>query len=251
VFNNPVNLIDPLGLCAVKNAWNWTVDKFWDGMDYVSNFVAGFGDLITLGGTKWIRSQWNEGFGWYDSVDYDSTTYKVGEISGGIVGAVLAGAAISKLGAARVIGAIFGASANAWVNYDDWRSGDLSDIQYARSVVFGAGAGILSSYSKGMIGAAISGGFGAAAINIYNQSTTQSSINWSEAGSAFTAGATTGFLAGAGSAIGRKIMDPVRNKLGFIPKNHPYGTTGKGLPVSTYENPGGAVGTAVGTITTN
>ncbi len=57
VFNNPVNLMDPLGLCAIKNGWDWSIDKFWKGMDSTSNIAAGFGDTLTLGGTKWIREQ--------------------------------------------------------------------------------------------------------------------------------------------------------------------------------------------------
>jgi len=94
VFNNPTGLIDPLGLCAVKSTWNWSVDKFWIGMDYTSDFVAGFGDTLTLGGTKWIREQWQQAFCWYDPVDYSSNAYTGGkwasytwEVAFGVAGA--------------------------------------------------------------------------------------------------------------------------------------------------------------------
>ena len=72
-FNNPNGLIDPLGLCAVKNFF------FFFGQ---ANFWAGFGVTITLGGSKWIRDQWNQTYGWSDSVNYSSGTYKAGQWSG-------------------------------------------------------------------------------------------------------------------------------------------------------------------------
>jgi hypothetical protein len=50
-------------------------------MDSVSDFVAGFGDTLTLGGTKWIREQWQMAFGWYDPVDYSSNAYIGGKWS--------------------------------------------------------------------------------------------------------------------------------------------------------------------------
>ena len=94
-FNDPINMIDPLGLCAVRKGWDWSTDKFWDGMDYVSDFSAGFGDTLTLGGTKWIREQWQEAFGWNDSVDYSSNAFTAGkwgsyawEVASGAAGAV-------------------------------------------------------------------------------------------------------------------------------------------------------------------
>ena len=63
-------------------------------MDSTSNIAAGFGDTLTLGGTKWIREQWQETFGWHDSVDYSSNAFTAGkwasyawELAFGVAGA--------------------------------------------------------------------------------------------------------------------------------------------------------------------
>ena len=45
----------------------------------MSDFSAGFGDTLTLGGTKWIREQWQKAFGWNDSVDYSSNAFTAGK----------------------------------------------------------------------------------------------------------------------------------------------------------------------------
>jgi uncharacterized protein RhaS with RHS repeats len=60
--------------------------------------VAGFGDALSLGLTKYIRDENNIG-----SVDYESMAYDVGEVSGTAYGAVLGG-----VGAAKTAGAVFG-----------------------------------------------------------------------------------------------------------------------------------------------
>ncbi len=70
----------------------------------VSDIVAGFGDTITLGGTRWIRSQWNQAFGWSDSVDYGSAGYNVGRW-GGYAWAIATGAIAVEAGAAAIVGA--------------------------------------------------------------------------------------------------------------------------------------------------
>jgi len=46
------------------------------------NLSAGFGDTITFGRTKWIRDQWNQTYGWDDSVNYCSGTYTAGKYAG-------------------------------------------------------------------------------------------------------------------------------------------------------------------------
>jgi RHS repeat-associated protein len=63
---NPIILVDPLGL---------------DWMETVSDFSAGFGDTLTLGGTRWIRNQWAEAFDWSDSTNRCSQGYKAGTYS--------------------------------------------------------------------------------------------------------------------------------------------------------------------------
>jgi RHS repeat-associated protein len=55
VFNHPVNLIDPLGLCAARNARDYLPD-FWE---YLSNgqwLGTGFGEEATL----WYAQMYNE-----------------------------------------------------------------------------------------------------------------------------------------------------------------------------------------------
>jgi RHS repeat-associated protein len=78
--NDPVNFMDPMGLCAAKNFFTEQGQ---------ADFWAGFGDAITLGGTKWIREQWNREIWGFDTVDYNSDLYAVGEFAGYTVGAII------------------------------------------------------------------------------------------------------------------------------------------------------------------
>ena len=85
-YGDPVNFVDPDGLAGV-----WT-QRF-------SNFVAGFGDLISFGLTKWIRDQWEVAF------DLGPTVYPchTGFYTGGQVAgdAVLTGGGEGRIGACR------------------------------------------------------------------------------------------------------------------------------------------------------
>ena len=56
-------------------------DRHW--LQIASDIAAGMGDTISLGGTKWIREQWDATY-WDDksSVDYDSSAYTAGKWSG-------------------------------------------------------------------------------------------------------------------------------------------------------------------------
>jgi RHS repeat-associated protein len=89
-FNNSHNWIDPLGLCAVSTAWNKTKNLaagswnyFWYDLFFdISNFSAGFGDIISLGVTKNIRDLWNEALGWENAVNYGSINYSIGKYAG-------------------------------------------------------------------------------------------------------------------------------------------------------------------------
>ena len=95
--NNPYRYLDPRGLCVVRDfATLRGQTEFW----------AGFGDTITLGGTRWIRHQWNQAYGWCDTLNYNSGFYSLGKWTGhtwqaaSAVFAVEAGAAqIFKAGA--------------------------------------------------------------------------------------------------------------------------------------------------------
>lgn len=78
VNGDPVDNTDPLGLdiclfghCAPTPS-----------LQHVSDAVAGFGDMITFGGTAWVRGQINSAFGLPNSVDYCSSWYSGGEYAG-------------------------------------------------------------------------------------------------------------------------------------------------------------------------
>jgi RHS repeat-associated protein len=64
---NPLQFVDPLGL-------DWLQDS--------SDWLAGFGDTVTFGGTKAIRDLINYEMGFDDAVDYDSTMYGGGSVGG-------------------------------------------------------------------------------------------------------------------------------------------------------------------------
>ncbi len=83
----------------------------------VSGFVAGFGDTITFGGTRWIRNQWNQAYGWYDSVDYDSAGFNAGRWAG-YTWAIATGAVAVEAGAAAIVSVVAAtgtAASNAYV----------------------------------------------------------------------------------------------------------------------------------------
>ena len=101
VRSNPFRYYDPYGLSYMDGDWSaW--DNFiannaavdWITSDGVVNAIAGFGDSLSLGATKWGRDNWNIG-----SVDYCSTTYKGGEIAG-----ILWGLGIGGAGAIKAVG---------------------------------------------------------------------------------------------------------------------------------------------------
>ncbi|MBK7727759.1 MAG: hypothetical protein IPJ33_04440 [Gammaproteobacteria bacterium] len=54
--------------------------------DLGTDVVAGFGDTLSLGGTRWIRNHWDIG-----SVDYSSGGYTAGQIAGVAYGAAMGG----------------------------------------------------------------------------------------------------------------------------------------------------------------
>lgn len=51
----------------------------------ISDISAGFGDGLTLGGTKWIRDQMNQVYGWENAVDSSSGYFTAGELLSGAV----------------------------------------------------------------------------------------------------------------------------------------------------------------------
>jgi RHS repeat-associated protein len=84
VVNDPVNNFDPNGL------YSWE-----DLLQDAGNLAAGFGDTITLGGTRKIR-QW---MGTDNTIQQCSGAYSAGRVGGVIWGGLAAGAAIDALAA--------------------------------------------------------------------------------------------------------------------------------------------------------
>jgi RHS repeat-associated protein len=85
-FNNPANGCDPTGL------WFWE-HPFYYNLRCVNNFVGGMGDKLTFGGTQWLRQNAVAGG---DTVNYCSSGYTSGELSGRLVRDTLIGAGIGK-----------------------------------------------------------------------------------------------------------------------------------------------------------
>lgn len=70
-----------------------------DWLDRASDFAAGFGDTISFGATRYIRNH----IGFYDgTVNYDSASYTVGEVSGVAASVALGGAGSLNAGARSV-----------------------------------------------------------------------------------------------------------------------------------------------------
>ena len=99
VGNNPVNFVDPSGLF---------LQELFEG---AANVSAGFGDTISLGGTKWIREQWGQALGWTDAADPHSGAYYAGAYSGLAWGGVFAGAAAAASAEALAAAAATGEAA--------------------------------------------------------------------------------------------------------------------------------------------
>ncbi len=84
-LNNPINFVDPLGLCAEKNYTRF------DFLRDASNFSAGFGDFVTFSGTYYLRDL----MGGNASVDIFSGAYSAGSKSA-IAAELALGAGVSK-----------------------------------------------------------------------------------------------------------------------------------------------------------
>jgi uncharacterized protein RhaS with RHS repeats len=102
---DPVNFADPFGLAKCKASETENCEDAGgasDGsgagtdttktrkppeevrstLESVGDFAAGFGDFVTLGGTKWVREHWKCG----ECVKYSSGIYTAGQVTGGVAG---------------------------------------------------------------------------------------------------------------------------------------------------------------------
>jgi len=83
VLGDPVNAIDPEGLFAKE----------------ASNFIAGFGDALSLGLTKWIRDMWEEAFQLGPTVSPCYPGYYTAGKAGGTLYGLALGGALAESGA--------------------------------------------------------------------------------------------------------------------------------------------------------
>ncbi len=114
---------------------------------------------------------------------------------------------------AQAIGAVLGGGLNAYNNYGAYSSGQMSGVDYAKSIAFGAAGGVLSSFGGPFLGAAVS------ALNNLNEQMLHSDpcngINWSDTGRAFATGIAVGNIAKGAYKAGDLIV-AVPNQIGTV-----------------------------------
>ncbi|WP_203758016.1 beta-1,3-glucanase family protein [Cellulomonas chitinilytica] len=132
VNNDPLDLIDPLGLSSVG-------DAAW-----------GFADALTLGGTRYARQhEW----GWLtDHVDYTSGAYKGGMIAGAVTGTLVVTYFTAGTGTALVAGAYSGAiAANAMPAVLQNRQASAGEIAFGAltgAALAGGALGVQAAFAR-------------------------------------------------------------------------------------------------------
>jgi len=104
---NPLQFIDPLGL---------------DWLDDTSNWLAGFGDTITFGGTREIRNLIIYEMGYTDTVDYCSDFYTWGSVGGAAAGL----AVLPATGPVATVYAVASGGMGVTNSVQAFRSGDYT-----------------------------------------------------------------------------------------------------------------------------
>jgi len=114
---------------------------------------------------------------------------------------------------AQAVGAVLGGGLNAYNNYGAYSSGQMSGVDYAKSIAFGAAGGVLSSFGGPFLGAAVS------ALNNLNEQMLHSDpcngINWSDTGRAFATGIAVGNIAKGAYKAGDLIV-AAPNQIGTV-----------------------------------
>ena len=148
------------------------------------------------------------------------------------------------LWALQVAGALIGGEANAYKNYSAYKLGQMSGIDYAKSVVFGAVTGILSSFGGPAFGALLAG-----LNNVHDQALLSNSfpcheeINWGEAGRVVVIGFAVGNIAQEAYKAGNlviKLPNIIGAKIGS-----------KATQVFSYGTPSGIIANAAWTFLIN
>src|SRR5690606_16358309 len=78
VMGNPVGYLDPMGLRSVDRFLNYYANADLSYLRHANNAIAGFSDMVTFGGTNWLR----ERLGLNNKVDKCSDLYKYGGYAG-------------------------------------------------------------------------------------------------------------------------------------------------------------------------
>ncbi len=118
------------------------------------------------------------------------------------------------------------------MNYQAWGNGTITGAQYFESIAFGAGVGAVSVVNPSEYYALLAGGFGGAANTAFNELQQGCSLDPSAIGWAFLTGAAGGFIAAEFQAGGAEVVEIPSSLFG---------------PLRTFEVPGAAIGTAIGT----
>ena len=106
---------------------------------------------------------------------------------------------------AQAIGALVGGGIGAWSNYDDYMKGDISGWQYTKTIVLGAGTGVLATLG-GSIGAGMFMGGGAAAINSLGTNNIKNEkLDFDKATRGFLFGIAGGLFAGTAGKLAAQI----------------------------------------------
>lgn len=105
-----------------------------------------------------------------------------------------------------IAGAAIGAGSNAYDNWSDWRSGDMSNMDFAKSVGLGAVTGAASTMGGGVASTLLLGG-GAAAVNeAGNQAIRKGKVDDVNRVAAASAGGMAGGVGGRlGKAVGKHL----------------------------------------------
>ncbi|WP_308200003.1 RHS repeat-associated core domain-containing protein [Actinotalea sp. C106] len=136
---NPLQYTDPLGLYWADNLGEW---------------VGGFGDTITFGGTEAIRDLINYQMGYTDSVNYCSDFYTWGSVGGAFGGL----ATMPATGTTATAGAVVGIGAAGHRSAEHARDDNyFGAALYAGMAVPGIGVGV-SQFGRSVASSASSAG---------------------------------------------------------------------------------------------
>ncbi|MDM7885920.1 beta-1,3-glucanase family protein [Curtobacterium sp. RHCKG23] len=155
--NDPLNLIDPLGLRATSD-------------DAFNNAAAGFFDGVTFGLTRYGRQAAQKYWGWEDNVNYTSGSYKAGNVTGAVTGIVVVSVATGGTGGAVIAGAYVSATiTNSEAAVLENRQASLQELgtnATLGAVTFGAASEIRTASSTVLAAGRLSGSAESIASNI-------------------------------------------------------------------------------------